>query len=325
MKIKNQGLLSVFVTVGILSVSPSASAFNVVFGNRDTENVRTEFNNSLGANSLSTVIDNGTDFGAAPEKEKSLSEVTRSGTIGEKSFSYTIYDIDFSDSPNGLITPGNVGGDIDDLDNLNVETPAIQDTATGEYDWGVDGSTGNSTSNAALFDFAGNSIGHFGVDLHDFEAGTGISASNSTSGASGEIRVYQSGNLVFSYTLQLPEPDGGGSTDNPNNSTANDSSIAGYGNRQSIFVGVTANNPSEFFDQIVFVLGDDDVGTVGVPSSVNDGSTEQWAADGFTFGEAYDDSAAVPFKFSPTLGFLVVGGLWICNKIKKNKASNDIG
>lgn len=280
----NQGLFGVVVTASILTIAPSALAFNVVFGDRDTENTRSEFTNSLNTNSLSTVIDDGTNFGAAPAAV-SVPSVSRNGTINGKNFAYTIYDVDFSTSPTGVINPGNTGGDIDELDNVTVETPVRQDTAVGSYSWGVDSATGaRSTPNAALFDFTGNSIGHFGVDLHDFEAG----ANNSFSGASGEIRVYDSSNLVFSYDLQFP--------------------ALNYGDGESIFVGITANNPNEFFDQIAFVLGDDDVG--------GNGYTEQWAADGFTFGEAYNESIAVPFEFSPTLGLIVVGGLWMGNKAR---------
>lgn len=283
MKIKNKGLLGVFAIASIISISPSVLAFNVVFGDRDTE-LRTEFTNSLDTNSSSTVIDDGTNFGAAPAVG-SVSSVTRNGTIDSKNFTYTIYDVDFSTSPTGFIDPGTVGNDISGLDNVTVETPAGQDNAVGVYGWGVDSATGaNSTPNAALFDFAGNSIGHFGVDLHDFEAG----ANDSLSGASGEIRVYNSGNLVFSYDLQFPAPN--------------------YGDRQSMFVGVSANNTSEFFDQIAFVLGDDNVG--------GNGYSERWAADGFTFGEAYDESVAVPFEFSPTLGLIVISGLWMGNKAR---------
>ena len=95
---KNQALLGLVVTASILSLSPSASAFNIVFGNRDTEDIRTDFTNSLNTNSLSTVIDNGidngtsTNFGAAPSTG-TFASVTRSGTIGGESFTYTIYDI----------------------------------------------------------------------------------------------------------------------------------------------------------------------------------------------------------------------------------------
>ena len=277
----DRGLLGVVVTTGILTIAPSALAFSVVFGDRNT--ARADFIDSLNTNSLSTVVDDGTNFGVVPA-EGSVFSVSRNGTINGENFAYTIYDIDFSTSPTGVINPGIEGNDIDELDNVSVETPAAQDTAVGDYGWGVDSATGaNSTPNAALFDFAGNSIGHFGVDLHDFEAG----ANDSLSGASGEIRVYDSSNLVFSYDLQFPAPN--------------------YGDRQSLFVGVSANNTDEFFNQIAFVLGDDNVG--------GNGYTERWAADGFTFGEAYDESVAVPFDFSPTLGLIVIGGLWMGSRV----------
>ena len=311
MKIVLKRLLWIVVFTNIFNVATPAFAFTIVFGERDT-GIRTDFNNSFDLNTTSTVIDDGINFGAAPATG-SVAQVERNGNINTESFSYKIYDIDFSDAPTGSISPGNIGNDIDDLDNITVETPASQDGATGNYDWGVDGASGNGTSNAALFDFTGNSIGHFGVDLHDFEAGAGISASNNTSGASGEIRIYQSGSLVHSHTLEFPGVEGGGSTDNPNNTEDNDSTYQGYGNKQSMFVGVSANDESEFFDQIVFVLGDDDVGTVGIASEINDGSTERWAADGFTFGRAY---RTVPFEFSPTLGIFLVGGFWILKRVK---------
>ena len=88
----------------------------------------------------------------------------RSGTIGADAFSYSIYDFDFSNTPTGTITPGVVGGDIFELDNINVETPAAQDGSTGIAVWGVDSLTGsNSTRNALLFDFGPTGIGHFGL------------------------------------------------------------------------------------------------------------------------------------------------------------------
>ena len=317
---RHQGLLSLLAIASILSIPTSASAFSVVFGNRDTTNTRAEFVDSFTTNSSSTVIDDGTNFGAAPATG-TVPSVTRNGTVNGESFTYTLYDIDFSNSPTGVINPGNVGGDIAGLDNVTVEIPASQDTASGIYGWGLDsGSGANSTPNALLLDFS-NSVGHFGVDLHDFEAGTGIDGVNS--GASGQIRVYQSNSLVFSYTLQFPGPADGGSTDRPTNTESNDSLIPGYGNRQSMFVGVTANNPDQFFDQIVFVLGDDDVGnfddTTGelIVDDVNSGYTERWAADGFTFGEAYNASAvAVPWEFNPSLGFMILSSFWFGNKIK---------
>ena len=306
MNIITRSLFKVIVTAAILNTSPPASAFSIVFGEVDAaQTVRTDFTNAFDTNTSSTVIDDGTSFDAAPATG-SVPSVTRTGTIGVESFSYTIYDVDFNTSPTGSITPGsdNPINDILELDNIVVETPAKQQTAKGNYDWGVDSGTGGkrTSPNAALFDFS-NPVGHFGIDLHDFEAGEGINSSDS--GASGEIRLYQSGGLVHSYTLQFPGVEGGGSTDNPNNTESKDSTYSGYGNNQSMFVGITADNPNEFFNQVAFVVGDDDVG--------DDGYTEQWAADGFTFGSAYRE---VPFNFSPTLGLLCVGGFYTICKIK---------
>ena len=313
MKTYLQKLLWIATIANLIGFSAPADAFTIIFGERDA-GIRTDFNNAFNTNTASTVIDDGTSFGVAPVIG-SVAKVERNGNIGTKSFSYKIYDINFSNAPTGSISPGSVGDDISELDNITVEIPAKQELAKGIYGWGVDGESGKgTTANAALFDFTGNSIGHFGIDLHDFEAGTGIDANNNTSGASGEIRLYQSGNLVHSHTLQFPGVDGGGSTDNPNNTKDNDSAYKGYGNKQSMFVGITASDPSEFFDGVVFVLGDDDVDTVGIPSTTNDGSTERWAADGFTFGEAYK---TVPFEFSPSLGIFVAIGIWITKQIQK--------
>lgn len=86
----NQGLFGVVVTASILTIAPSALAFSVVFGDRDT--ARADFIDSLNTNTLSTVIDDGTEtnFGEAPAVG-SVSSVTRSGTINSKNFTYTIY------------------------------------------------------------------------------------------------------------------------------------------------------------------------------------------------------------------------------------------
>ena len=307
MNIVSQSLLGAIVTASILNISGSVSAFSIVFGERDTTNTRTDFIDSFDTNISSTVIDDGMNFGAAPATG-SVASVDRTGTIGAESFSYTIYDIDFNTAPTGSITPGidNPINDILELDNITVETPANQQTANGNYGWGVDSGSGGkgNSPNAALFDFGSQSIGHFGIDLHDFEAGAGIDST--ISGASGEIRLYQSGSLVHSYSLQFPGVDGGGSTDNPNNSQDKDSAYKGYGNRQSMFVGIVANNPDEFFNQVAFVVGDDDVG--------DDGYSEQWAADGFTFGSAYRE---VPLNFSPSLGLFMVSGFYVIRIIKR--------
>lgn len=285
------------IIVLLNAIAAPALAFNVFLGDTTPNDTRTSFENSFDTNSSSSVIDDGTNAGfggIAPAVNSSVPSVMRTGTLDGSSFDYTIYDIDFSTSPNGNITPGSIGDDINDLDNLNIEQPADQDGATGTYTWGVDSSTGqNSNPNAILFDFS-SSIGHFGIDLHDFEAGF----ADASSGASGEIRIYKNQVLIQSITLQFPGPATG----------TNNSTIAGFGNKESKFVGIVANDPSQFFDQIAFVVGDDDIG--------DNGHSERWAADGFTFGTAYQ---SVPFEFQPVLGIFLVGSFWGCNKLRQKR------
>ena len=295
-------VLCAMVITSLDAISSSAVAFNLFIGDTNPDDARTNFENIFDTNSSSSVIDDGTVTGfggTAPAISDSEALVTRTGNLDGSSFSYTIHDIDFSNSPNGNITPGSVGDDINDLDNLRIEQPASQDGATGNYTWGVDSFSGKgSTPNAILFGFS-SSIGHFGVDLHDFEAGF----NDNSSGASGEIRIYQNQMLIQQITLQFPGPATG--TDKPGGDP-NDSLISGFGNRESKFVGIVANDPSQFFDQIVFVVGDDDIG--------DDGYTERWAADGFTFGTAYQ---SVPFEFHSLPGLLLVGSFWGINKLRK--------
>ncbi|MBE9030367.1 PTPA-CTERM sorting domain-containing protein [filamentous cyanobacterium LEGE 11480] len=216
---------------------------------------RAGFNASLTLNSASTVVDSGGAFAPDEAAGTSLPSVTRTGAIAGQSLTYSIYDIDFSNTPTGTITPGTVGGDIAELDNLKIESPARQGNAEGTGTWGVDSAFGaSSTRNAGLFDFD-RPIGHFGLDLHDFES--------SAVGTLGQIRLYNNGNLLSGLTQNIVWSDDG--------------------NDVSHFIGVVAMNPSEFFDSIVFVLGDDDLG--------DQGFRESWAADRFTFGEASADVA----------------------------------
>ena len=297
LKVKfNIGIFSGII-VFLDAISSPALAFNVFLGDTNPNDARTSFEESFDTNSSSSVIDDGTSAGfggIAPAVNSSVPSVIRTGTLDGSSFDYTIYDIDFSTSPNGNITPGAIGDDINDLDNLNIEQKAEQDGVTGTYTWGVDSLTGqNSNPNAILLDFS-SSIGHFGIDLHDFEAGL----EDASSGASGEIRIYQNQTLIQSITLQFPGPATG----------TNNSMIAGFGNRESKFVGIVANDPSQFFDQIAFVVGDDDIG--------DNGYSERWAADGFTFGTAYQ---SVPFDFHPFPGLFLVGSFWGINKLRKKR------
>ena len=140
-----------------------------------------------------------------------------------------ISDIDFSNTPDGTINPGTVGGDIADLDNIDIETPASQGGATGTGSWGVDTGFGaNSSRNALLFDFTntpgGNGIGHFGADFHDVESGTLAGR------AQAEFYIYNDGVVIDSGTINWGSDDGDG---------------------ESHFWGYIAAGPEFLFDQVV--------------------------------------------------------------------------
>ncbi len=245
-----------FMALPFAIAAPDAHALSLVYD-------RADFNGRFTSNVSSTVIDSDGAFAADPAPAKNLPSVIRKGTVGGQSLSYTLYDVDFSDSPDGTITPGSAGGDIDELDNLNVESPASQSGATGTGSWGVDSDSGaSSTRNAAVFQF-NRSVGHFGLDLHDFES--------SADGRLGELRIYRNGSLLADLSQVIEWSDDG--------------------NDVSHFIGFVAEDSTQFFDAIAFVLGDDDVNGTG--------RTERWAADNFTFG----DASAI--SLTPTIAAIV--------------------
>ena len=166
---------------------------------------RSGFDAALFHDAASTVVDSGGAFTADPTAATAQSSVTRTGTVAGEDFSYTAYDFDFSNAPTGTLSPGAAGGDVADTDNVNVERPATQGTAAGSGTWGLDGATGStSTRNALLVDFTttpgGLGIGHFGLDLIDFEASAAFTR--------GEIRLYDGGILVFSSLFDWAPSDG---------------------------------------------------------------------------------------------------------------------
>jgi hypothetical protein len=249
-----------------LAVFSTFSAVNPASAYQFFINNRTDFNNSLNTNSLSTIVDNGHDFGAAPSAATNLDRVTRSGNINGANFSYNIYDVNFSETPNGQINPGVAGGDIFSLSKLAVEAPVKQDGAIGTAAWGVDSVGTDSTikRNAAVFNFTvtpeSKGIGHFGLDLLDLESDANFRLA--------EIRLYKGGSQVYFNTINW-------GTDN--------------GSGKSHFLGLIADNNDQFFDQISIVVGDDNSGAGGF------GFTEAWAAENFTFGQAYA-STVIPNK-----------------------------
>src|SRR5262245_61531204 len=136
---------------------------------------RAGFGASLDVNPPSTVIDSGGAFAPDPSAAAGLASLVRTGSVNGQGFSWTGYDINFSNTPTGTIVPGTVGGDIASATTVDVERPVSQGTATGAGSWGFDsGSGGTTTRNALLVDFTttpgGIGVGHFGLDLVDFEA-----------------------------------------------------------------------------------------------------------------------------------------------------------
>lgn len=242
---------------------------------------RTAFQDALLVSSASTVVDSDGAFAADPVAARSVASLVRAGSIGGKPLAYEAHDVDAVGVSTGRIVPGAVGGDIADLDRLEVELPAAQSGAVGSGSWGLDGSSGaRSSRNALLIDFLdtpGNlGIAHFGLDLIDFEATFAFTP--------GELRLYDDGDLVHTETFGFG---------------------AGAGNGEVHFLGIVGIGDHAFFDQVLILVGDDSPGG---------GLGERWAADRFTFGQARAPSskptAPVPEPATWVL-FLVAGaGAW---------------
>ena len=236
------------VLVSLLALAAVARADSYLVFQDD----RAGFHASLEVNPLSTVIDSGGAFAANPAAAAGLVSVARSGTLAGQAFSWTGYDVNFSNAPTGFVTPGSVGGDIASATGVDLELPVAQGTATGSGSWGLDSGSGSTTSrNAFLAAFTTTpgslGIGHFGLDLVDFEAAAAFTR--------GTLRLYRAGSLVFTRNFDWGGQDG---------------------NNQVHFLGVVAVGAA-YFDQVAVVLGDDTAGG---------GNSETWAADRFTFGQA---------------------------------------
>lgn len=235
---------------------------------------RAAFAAQLTRESSSTVVDSNAAFAADPDVG-TVDRVVRSGQVAGQTFVYHVYDVDFSLAPTGQIEPGVVGGDIHDLDSVRVEQPAAQGGAVGQGTWGVDSLSGStSTPNALLVDFVqtpdDEGVGHFGVDLLDFEASEGAGA--------GQLRIYQDGTMVHAEPIAWDD----------------------LGNGVSHFLGVIATSPDDFFDQVAIVVGDDDGSGAG---------SERWAADRLTFGRATNpEPSSVCLMLGAAM--LGAGGRW---------------
>jgi hypothetical protein len=162
---------------------------------------RAAFEGALTIRSDSTIVDSDGAFAPDPATG-SASRVTRTGTVAGDAFAYAVYDLQLSNTPTGRITPGVVGDDVGALSSIAAESPAAQSGGVGSGSWGVDsGAVSTSRRSGLLVDFTtapAGGVGHFGVDLIDFEAAPG---------SEGELRLYAAGVLVYATTFALA-PDG---------------------------------------------------------------------------------------------------------------------
>jgi len=245
---------SIFRVLLVLAVAATSARATPAFAGaylvfRDD---RAGFNAALQEGPLSTVVDSSGAFAPNPAAAAGVAALTRSGSISGQAFTYRVYDVNYSNSPSGTVTPGSSGGDVSSGSTLNVELPAVASGATGTGSFGIDNAGGDpGTRNAVLVDFTttpgGLGIGHFGLDLIDFEATPAF--------VRGELRLYDAGVLVFSHLFDWSPATGNGEVH---------------------FLGVVAvSGQSTRFDQAMVVIGDDN-GT---------GNGEGYGADRFTFGQ----------------------------------------
>lgn len=259
------------IALGLSLSALPANAFSLFIDDR------AGFNSALDANPLSTIVDSNNAFAIDPAAATGVGNVERNGSLDGIIYQYFLSDANFSNAPTGSFS-----GDITSESPIDIEKPATQSGATGTGSWGVDSSGGNpSTRNALRAIFTSSNslgIGHFGVDLHDFES--------SVLGSLAQLRLYKDDNLVFSQNIDW---------------------LSDTGNGTSHFLGVAATNEGEFFNQLLIVLGDD------VPGG--NGFNERWAADNFTFGQAYAQPVPTPALLPGLIGF----GMSIVRKKRKQQ------
>lgn len=249
----------------VAGASPAFAGSYLVF-----QDDQSGFTAALTRDATSTVTDTGGAFAPDPSAATGVASVTRTGTILGQTFTFSVEDVNFSNTPTGTLA---VGQDVASTSTLAVETPVANGGATGTGTFGYDstGATDSSaTRNALSVNFTttpgGAGIGHFALELVDFEAGA----------TPGELRLYDGGSLVFSTAFTFPGP--------------------GLGNGETHFLGVVAVGSASFFDQVVLVVGDE-------TSSPN---TENWAADRFQFGVAHNPEPGSVAMFGAGLAVLAV-------------------
>lgn len=256
----------------ILCLSPIAESRGEDF--KIFKDDRSGFVKSLTHNTDSSVIDTEKNFSQKPvlptkkncvvgkgKNERRVNSFQREGAIGANAYAYRAFDVNFDMCPRSeRIGPEMFMDEGFEVGWLIVECPVIQDGVKGLGTWGLDSGAGNNkTRNAILLNFYTTpdrvGIGHFGADLIDFEASKKTPA---------ELRLYDDGRLVFRREF--------------------DWGTHKEGHEESHFLGVVAQSKKVFFDQIIIILGDD----ASKPSKDEpNGFNEHWAADRFTFGQAY--------------------------------------
>lgn len=265
-----------FAAIALCAVSVSVSNAGLEYYVADESGFNTRITSSAGPMGQILLLDDGTGvFGSAPTAGTGNASVSRSGTSGGQSFSYSVSDVNFATGqPYASSGTLSVGNDILSTSTISVEAVAAQGGAsTGS--WGVDSISspdstsvgGIATPNAAIFDFTSSAtaVDHFGVTLLDFESGfdngDGVPQT-------GFIRVYDASDaLVDSFAINLSAP---------------------YGNGQAVHYGIYATDGMTL-DKVVFVLGDDN----DTDTSNGWGGAEGYAATDFTLGFT-NAVAAVP-------------------------------
>jgi len=92
MNIQRYTISCLVAIASLVSLTPTASAFNIFTGDTNPGTTRSNFNNNFNTNSTSSVIDNGTTTGfggTAPSVGTGLPSVSRTGSLNGSSFTYT--------------------------------------------------------------------------------------------------------------------------------------------------------------------------------------------------------------------------------------------
>ncbi|MEZ5324535.1 MAG: hypothetical protein R3F19_05685 [Verrucomicrobiales bacterium] len=325
-----------------LCVVPAQSAIGIVtgLGSSSTSNTGTgataisAFNASLLG--TETIVDggDGSTFGIAAETTDTSvstgSTYTRTASSGANSilgttgFTYAVKDSTLAISKSGLTESdyGSAGAFlVEGLPN-GVDQGGAADLSNFGYD---SESTGNTNRGVAHFHFS-DPIGHFGVNVLDFESPIpadwdGVSVGIDTGGngtidtvvpesiIEGQIIVFRNGSLIGSKAISWDSPQGLGVSD------------IQLGSGRIGFVGIGTVNAAEAFTDVYLVVGGTTVatgsttnptfynpgdltGSVTTTANALEGSkaaSNQWAVSGMIFGPAL---STIPEPSVATLCFI---------------------